>query len=223
MFVSHFLGLELTASDGVAGEVRDVYFDHAIWTVNYLRLETGEGLSRQDVLLPTAMVTWDAATRSLVTDATVDEIERSPDVNGDPLVSREAELLLGKYWQWTPSWTRELTDEMAANIESEATESTKRSMEALTRSHLRSAVEVRGYRIAATDKVLGDVEDFVINDCNWEIEGIVVDTRRWLPGRHVLIERRYLGTISWAGKTIAVDLPSGDIKQAEAPGMHERK
>ena len=43
-----------------------------------------------------------------------------------------------------------------------------------------------GYRIRAADGPLGHVEDLLVNDESWAIEGMVVDTRDWLPGGKVV-------------------------------------
>ena len=53
--------------------------------------------------------------------------------------------------------------------------------------HLRSMTAVRGYHIHATDGSIGHVENFLIDDMIWAIRYLVVDTRNWWPGAHVLI------------------------------------
>jgi hypothetical protein len=58
--------------------------------------------------------------------------------------------------------------------------------------HLRSANNVAGYYIEATDGEIGHVEDFIIDDETWEIRYMVVDIRNWLPGKKVLIAPRGL-------------------------------
>jgi hypothetical protein len=45
--------------------------------------------------------------------------------------------------------------------------------------HLRSAHEVTGFYIEATDGDIGHVEDFIIDDESWEIRYMVVDTQNW--------------------------------------------
>lgn len=51
--------------------------------------------------------------------------------------------------------------------------------------HLRSVVEVIGYGIAAADRDIGEVDDFVVDDLTWVLRYLVVDTGRWLPGRNL--------------------------------------
>jgi hypothetical protein len=56
--------------------------------------------------------------------------------------------------------------------------------------HLRSTKEVAGYRIGAADGEVGHVEDFVVDDEEWAIRYVGVDTSNWLPGKKVLISPR---------------------------------
>ena len=64
-------------------------------------------------------------------------------------------------------------------------------------SHLRSAKEVTGYYIEATDGDIGHVEDFVVDDGTWEIRYMVVDTKNWWPGKKVLVAPEWIERVSW--------------------------
>lgn len=44
---------------------------------------------------------------------------------------------------------------------------------------LRATREVMGYRVRASDGEVGVVEDFVVNDADWAVHYIVVETRAW--------------------------------------------
>ena len=53
--------------------------------------------------------------------------------------------------------------------------------------HLRSIVEVTGYRVHAADGEIGHIENLMIDDANWSIRYFIVDTRNWWFGKRVLI------------------------------------
>src|SRR3546814_3076820 len=53
--------------------------------------------------------------------------------------------------------------------------------------NLRSAVEVEGYHVAASDGEIGHIDDFLVDDTDWSLRFLVIDTRNWLPGRKVLV------------------------------------
>jgi sporulation protein YlmC with PRC-barrel domain len=47
--------------------------------------------------------------------------------------------------------------------------------------------ELSSYRVHALDGDMGKVHEFFFDDETWQIRYLVVDTRRWLPGRKVLV------------------------------------
>ncbi len=59
---------------------------------------------------------------------------------------------------------------------------------------LRSAKEIEGYAVGATDGVIGHVKDFYLDDEAWVIRYLVVDTGGWLSSRKVLVSPIAIGT-----------------------------
>ena len=55
-------------------------------------------------------------------------------------------------------------------------------------SHLRSTKVLNGLHIHCTNGMFGHVDDFVFDDETWTIRYLVVETRNWWPGKHVLVE-----------------------------------
>ena len=51
---------------------------------------------------------------------------------------------------------------------------------------LRSAGELEGWNIVATDGEIGEVYEFYFDDESWMIRYLVVDVGSWLTGRRVL-------------------------------------
>ncbi|MFC2947911.1 PRC-barrel domain-containing protein [Virgibacillus sediminis] len=47
--------------------------------------------------------------------------------------------------------------------------------------------DIKSYNIQATDGEMGKVKDLYFDDDSWTIRYAVVDTRKWLPGRKVLL------------------------------------
>jgi hypothetical protein len=71
---------------------------------------------------------------------------------------------------------------------------------------LRSARDVAGYRMDAVDGRAGRMQDFIVEDADWVIRYVVVDTGRWLPGRKVLVMPLWIESVAWAGRTARVGL-----------------
>ena len=69
---------------------------------------------------------------------------------------------------------------------------------------LRSAHEVRGFPLAATDGDIGHVEDLLVDEDGWFVRYFIVDTGNWLPGRKVLIAPSWVTGIDWIEEKLAV-------------------
>jgi hypothetical protein len=80
--------------------------------------------------------------------------------------------------------------------------------------HLRSTREVIGYHIQARDGEIGHVDDFIVDDENWIIRYLIVDTRNWLPGRKVLVAPAWVEEINWVERKIQIDLSRNTIKNS---------
>jgi hypothetical protein len=79
---------------------------------------------------------------------------------------------------------------------------------------LRSALELRGYRIDAKDGHVGKASDLFFDDTRWRVRYLVVDTRAWLPGRHVLISPISLGRPDWTQHLFPVELTKEQIENS---------
>jgi hypothetical protein len=79
---------------------------------------------------------------------------------------------------------------------------------------LRSVNEILGYKIGAQDGDMGTVDDFYFDDREWIIRYLVADTRRWLPGRQVLISPVELGEPQWNDRILQVSLSKDQIKES---------
>ncbi len=74
--------------------------------------------------------------------------------------------------------------------------------------------EIQGYELGAQDGKIGRCKDFLFDDRNWAIRYIVADTRKWLPGRKVLISPISIGTIDIANKTLNVGRTKEQIENS---------
>lgn len=83
-----------------------------------------------------------------------------------------------------------------------------------TKSHLRSAKEVIGYHIQATDDEIGHVEDFILDNETWTIRYMVVDTRNWLPGRKILVAPAWINSIDWEESKVSVAMTRERVKNS---------
>ncbi len=85
--------------------------------------------------------------------------------------------------------------------------------------HLRSVVAVTGYHIHASDGEIGHVETFLIEDADWSIRYLAVDTKNWWPGKKVLISPLSILGISWSDRLVNVNANRRKVK--EGPGYDD--
>ena len=86
---------------------------------------------------------------------------------------------------------------------------------------LRSLDILRGYKISARDEEFGAVKDFLFDNRYWTVRYLVLDTRRWLPGRKVVIPPEALGSPDWQEHVLPVTLTRAEIEGAPALADHE--
>ena len=77
---------------------------------------------------------------------------------------------------------------------------------------LRNLKSLAGFRIAAKDGDIGEVEDFYFDDSLWSIRFIVVDTGRWLSGRKVLISPEAVFGPNWEREELGVNLTRQQVE-----------
>ncbi len=77
---------------------------------------------------------------------------------------------------------------------------------------LRNVNEILNYVLLAEDGEIGRCKDFLYDDEKWTIRYMVADTRKWLPGRKVLISPASLGEPDWCTNLFQVKLKRRQIK-----------
>jgi len=68
----------------------------------------------------------------------------------------------------------------------------------------------------ASDGEIGHVEDFFIEDTDWSIRHLIVDTRNWWPGKMVLISPQSASEIDWTDRLVNIDVDRHSVKESPA-------
>jgi uncharacterized protein YrrD len=79
---------------------------------------------------------------------------------------------------------------------------------------LRSAAELKGWNIVATDGEIGEVYEFYFDDESWTIRYVVADVGSWLTGRRVLISPAAVSKILPDEKQIRVALTKEQVRNS---------
>ncbi|MFP4396253.1 MAG: PRC-barrel domain-containing protein [Anaerolineales bacterium] len=73
---------------------------------------------------------------------------------------------------------------------------------------VRSARRLIGYRVQSErGEQVGEIEDFVVEDTDWRIRYLLVDTHNWLPFKRILVAPHWLKSISWEKKRLRAEIP----------------
>lgn len=224
-------GLGLEARDGRIGHVDDLLFDDEDWTVRYLVVSTGSWLSgRRALISPYSLGRPDWVAGTIQVELTLEQIRNAPGEETDLPVSRQQESRLIDYYGYPYYWRGPYVwggaaypyfPPMSHAPEEQvlAAGEPRRTSRGVDReeegdAHLRSMAEVRGYHVHAVDGDIGHIEDFLIDQDDWSIRYLAIDTRNWLPGRHVAVPADWARDIRWSERRVTFARSREEIRNA---------
>lgn len=196
-------GYVVSGIDGDLGTVTDLLFDDTNWKMRWLVVSTGHWFPNREVLLPVAVLGHlDPARQQFRVALTVQQIQDSPHVEGDLPVSRQVEV--GSPPLYAVAGSRSGYAGPPASKPNDP--------------HLRSVEAVIGHRVHAIDGLAGHVDDFLIDDDDWSVRFVKVDTRDWGPARRVLLPPRLIRNIDWLARAVRLDV---DRREIENRSLHD--
>jgi len=228
---SQINGYAIHASDGLIGTISDVLFDDATWLVRWLVIDTGTWLTGRRVLLPpSSLGSVNHIGHQFVVKLSRQQVRDCPDAGSDLPMSRQHEADIYNYYGWAPYWGAGsymgmvgfggyLGGPMMASPSPELMQREKSIDEARRAESdpaLRSIKEVTGYTIHASDGEIGHVADFLIEDNDWSIRYLVVDTRTWWPGNKVLVSPLAVRSIQWMDRLVNLGANRQTLKDSAA-------
>ncbi len=225
----------IRATDGIIGQMKDLYFDDKAWVIRYLVVDAGTWLSSRKVLIsPIAIGHPDWTEKVLPVSITKEQVKNSPSIDTDKPVSRQHEMqYLGYYgypfyWGGPGLWGGSAYpgmlmtgysgfDSVQPAVRPEAEEAYARAEEARHRDddpHLRSYKAVTGCHIEATDGDIGHVQGLLVDEETWAIRYMIVDTSNWWLGHQVLIAPQWIAALNWPDATVSVNVTRQAVKDA---------
>ncbi len=194
---SKFKGYGIEATDGDIGEVRGFYFDENNWDVYYMIIDAGSWYSSNTVILSTqAIDRVDSDNEKVFVNVTRDRIKNSPQADEDEPLSPGYENRMTEYYGWSDRFAHQ------------STEAPQRGR------HYLNTHDVMGHYVEASDGSIGHIEDFIIDDADWSIRYMVVDTKNWWPGKKVLISPQWVSSFDWNNEKVFVDMTKDKIKSS---------
>jgi hypothetical protein len=181
-------GFSVIATDGEMGSIRNFLFDDQSWTIRYLVVDVGSWLTRRAVILAIAAVEQpDWVKKTFHVHLTKEQVRHSPDVDTEKPVSRQQEIAMQEYFGWPMYWA-----ESELGPVSSLPAGRKYPLHTKGDSHLRSAWDLAGYEVWATDGEMGRVEGFIMDDASWHLGYLNVKAGDWLHNRSVLVPTRWV-------------------------------
>lgn len=231
-------GFAIEATDGEIGHVNDFYFDDERWQIRYLVVDTGPWIFGRKVLLTPSVLgqpRWEE--KRLPVQLTKAQVENSPETDFDKPVSRQHEIDIHTHYGWSPYWlpfpapigvagigpvgapTRSAVGigerrSSDADLYRDEIQADLAKAEEEGDPHLRSLKEVSGYSIQAQDGQIGHAEDFFIDESNWSIRYLLINTQNWWTGKHVLIAPEWIDSISWPESKVVVGVTRDQVKNS---------
>jgi hypothetical protein len=191
-------------------------------------IDTGNWLSGRKVLVhPSAIGTPDHQGQHLPVRLSKAQVEASPGIEQDRPVTMQMQSDLYGYYGWNPYWGSNFYGPVGLGIgpgvifDQGGTypgEDGVQEAQALQMGgddgdpHLRDMTALQGYHIRATDGTIGHVENFLLDDARWDIRYLIVDTRDWWPGAHVLIAPYAVKDIDWSDQEVRLNVRRDQVK-----------
>lgn len=211
-------GSKLLATDGEIGHIHDVYFDDHDWALRYLVVDTGGWLTGRQVLLsPQCFGSYHPEAETLSINLTKKQIEASPTTEAHRPVSRQYEEAYYRYYGWPAYWNGDALTGLGAYpilLPPTAAEIAARKQHVKDRElHLRSAEAVTRYAIEAIDGTIGNVSGLLLDERDWQIQDIAVETGPWYSHKEVFIPAGEIKRISYDDSKVFVTLSRQQIKE----------
>lgn len=205
--------------DGKKGKIKDFLFDESRWIIRYIDADFGTLLKEKRILIPRVFLgepDWE--NKNFQIKLKSEDINNCPDIDDNKPVSRLYEEQLHLHYATDYYWTYPQTMPMGhvdvfpvrpLNIPQPQME------EKEVETNLRSFREIKDYEISATDDKLGHVEDLILDDIDWQLVYLIVDTSNWKPwSKKVMISLNWIENISYTNMKVDVGIHAETIKDA---------
>jgi len=213
--------LQLGATDGDIGLVRDVLFDDKDWAVRYLAANAGQWMFGKRVLIGVEALGRPALhTLTLPVAMRIQDVREQPEVDEVP-VTRLREVALRQHHGWPAYWGKALAEEgipaipegdgrtLTTGPEAQAVLGMDPTAQAAV---LFSVRELEGFAVADRDGAFGTLADAVIDVEGWTIAYWIIDTPA--AGRRTLVSPQWTAGVDRVGRMVRLNLDRTRTTQA---------
>ncbi|MFP4114113.1 MAG: PRC-barrel domain-containing protein [Spirochaetota bacterium] len=214
------------ATDGHVGKVETFLFDEEQWVIRYIVAKHGFLIFGGRVLISPISVTGTVEEGGAVTvGLTKQQIKNAPSADLARPVSRRKEEQFFRYYQipvyWGGAglWGSAMTP-MEVGTVTYGPEVEQEPLAAADEEyHLRSTHEVEGYHVQTTDKQIGSVKGFVVEDSTWAVRYLQIDAYKEFGHGNLYISPHWVDEISWIERTLTLEMDSKRLREAPTVGV----
>ncbi|MEE4214540.1 MAG: PRC-barrel domain-containing protein [Bacteroidales bacterium] len=209
----------IESSDGMKGKVKDFLFDEDSWIIRYLEADFSSDIKEKRVLIPAVFLNEpDWNNKNFPLNLEKENIEACPGPDEATPVSREYEKQIYSYYDLDYYWPAFYTSPAGTGVyyPPRPIETPNKIVdEDKLDTSLRSFKEVKGYYINASDGRIGHINDIIIDDDDWQLVYVIIDTKNWVPwSREVILSVDILDEINYVRSEVNVPLEKDDIRKA---------
>ncbi len=214
-------GDQLLALDGDIGRVKDFFFDDWNWVIRYLVADVETWAPGRLVLLaPHAFGRINQLENTLSLKLSKQQIADSPALDPQRPVTRQDESAYYRHYGWPAYWEGPALwglDALPLTLPSprRGDPSGRGQLHHREEKHLQSTLAVLYYHIQTTDGTVGHVTGFMVDERDWAIRQVVVETGDWLSGREILIDPAAIERFSHQTSKVFARLTKADILRNE--------
>jgi hypothetical protein len=171
-----------------------MYFDEFGWRCCYFVVETGGLFSGKRSLVPLSYLERaDWAARRLAMQITEEGLQSVGCNDLDKDVASQLEKHGAGYVAWPPPAPKPEGSTAQVPLGDPADPGTDDEGKPL----LRSAKEITGYAVEATDGPCGHIDDLLVDDTTWRVEFLLVNPRNLLPGTPRTVPTAWVEACDW--------------------------
>lgn len=215
------IGYTMHALDGRMGRVADVLFSDEDWSVRFLVVELVQG--RRVLVAAPLLGAMNIAERTIDVHLDARHIEESPNMGMEPLATLQDEARLYSHYGWPSYWNGFDNDGVFGKASNWLPHPEELGIDRQQSAPgLRSTLEMLGYRVEARDGTVGRLSDLVVDDETWSVRYLIVHTRAWLQGRHVLVMPDWIHAIHPEETEVVTDHSGDDVRNSpELPDLDD--
>ncbi|SDK48854.1 PRC-barrel domain-containing protein [Sediminibacillus albus] len=210
--------------------MKELYFDDTQWAIRYLGVDTRKWLPGRRVLLsPSSFTKIDPDNQTVHVSNDKETVRNSPSLEEASSMTPSYEVALTRYYGWTPYWTGgllwgrqdvPLVGTVDEKLPDRPEDESADLADEITHN-LREIDELKeSFTVHASDGKIGKIDDVVIDDNNWKLRYLVVETGQDYRWKYVLLSPDWTQSVDWVDNNIYLDVTLEVVRTG--PGIQEK-